>query len=200
MPLRAPISHHLDLYRYWLAKRGGSAMPARRDINPGDIPTLLPYLTIVDRFDGQFRYRLFGTRVAELVGRDLTGRFVGSYVGSAPESAAGAQAIYKCAFERAHPIFATGKFKIKSGATHNMAQLTLPLSDDGANVNMAVSIFAARFNFDVKPSADWLKGLLLKKRDVAVVHNAIELDTRCREWEWHCNDQRLRAEDIVQRA
>jgi hypothetical protein len=26
MPLRAPISHHLDLYPYWLAKRGSRSM------------------------------------------------------------------------------------------------------------------------------------------------------------------------------
>jgi hypothetical protein len=123
-----------------------------------------------------------------------------SYVGSAPESATGARAIYECAFDGAYPIFATGKFKIKSSVTHNMAQLTLPLSDDGAKVNMAVSTFAARFDFDVKPSSNWLKGLPLRVCDVAVVHNAAELETSCREWEQRSDDHRPRAEGIAQRA
>src|ERR1700730_6790786 len=44
MRLQAPISHHLDLYRYCLAKREGRSMPARGDLDAADIPTLLPYL------------------------------------------------------------------------------------------------------------------------------------------------------------
>ena len=44
MPMLAPVSFHLDLYRYWLAKRGNGIMPARGDLEPGDIGLLLPYL------------------------------------------------------------------------------------------------------------------------------------------------------------
>jgi hypothetical protein len=194
MPLRASMSHHLDLYLYWLTKRAGRSMPARSDLNPGDIPKLLPHLIVVDKVECQFRYRLFGTNVVQLMGRDLTGAFVGSYVGCAPESAAALQAIYARVFDTGHPVFATGKFKIRSGDVHNMAQLTLPLSDGGTNVKVAVSALAARFNFDVTPSTNWLKGLPLKVCDVVVVRDALELEKTCRDWERHCGDQRLRAE------
>ena len=74
MPLRASISHHFDLYRYWLSKRAGRTMPARSDLNPDDISALLPYLGIVDQIIGQFHYRLFGTAAAQQLGYDLTGR------------------------------------------------------------------------------------------------------------------------------
>jgi hypothetical protein len=94
MSLRAPISHHLDLYRHWLAKRGSRSMPARSDLNPGDICPLLPYLTIVDKVDGQFRWRLVGTAAVQEFGHDPTGGFVGSYL-TEPESAAAARAIYE---------------------------------------------------------------------------------------------------------
>jgi hypothetical protein len=48
------ISHHLDLYRYWLSKRASLTMPARSDINPADIPALLPYRMLVGKVDDRF--------------------------------------------------------------------------------------------------------------------------------------------------
>ncbi len=51
MPALAPVTHHLDLYAYWRATRGHRMMPARGDLNPGDIPTLLPHLILVDKVD-----------------------------------------------------------------------------------------------------------------------------------------------------
>jgi hypothetical protein len=64
MPLRAPVSYHLDRYRYWLGKRDGRAMSARSDIDPRDIRALLPYL-FVHKSDGQFGFRLAGIAVVE---------------------------------------------------------------------------------------------------------------------------------------
>ena len=72
--------YHLDLYRYWLAKRGGRPMPQRSDINPTEIPALLPYIGIIEKADGELRYRLIGTSMAEQLGFDATGAAVGSYV------------------------------------------------------------------------------------------------------------------------
>ena len=181
-----PISHHIDLYRYWLAKRADRRMPARRDLDPCDIPRLLPYVMIVEKADDRFRWRLVGTAVAQEAGRDLTGNIVGFY-DSTPEAAAAARAIYERAFTTAHPIFATGEFKVKSGAIMNMSLLVLPLSDDGADVNMAVSTLIARFNFRVTPNTDWLKGAPVKVGDVVDVHDAAELEKRCLEWERHCD-------------
>ena len=37
MTPEVPISHHLDLFSYWLSKRNGRIMPARRDIEPGGV-------------------------------------------------------------------------------------------------------------------------------------------------------------------
>ena len=43
MSFDAPASHHLDLYRYWEAKRGpGRTAPTRGDLNPLEIVKLLP--------------------------------------------------------------------------------------------------------------------------------------------------------------
>jgi hypothetical protein len=178
--MEAPISHHLDLYRYWLAKRGRRAMPARSDINPGDIPTLLPYLMLVDKADGQFRWRLAGTAVVQEVGREPTGSVVGSYSST---TAAAARAIYERVFTTACPIFAAGEFKITSHAVHNMSLLALPLSDNAADVNMAVSTLIARFSFGVDPSTDWLKDRPVQVLEMVDIDNAEQLEERCRDWE-----------------
>ena len=190
-----PISHHIDLYRYWLAKRADRRMPARRDLDPCDIPKLLPYVMIVEKVDDRFRWRLVGTAVAQEAGRDLTGSIVGLY-DSTPEAAAAARAIYERVFTTAHPIFATGEFKVKSGAIINMSLLVLPLSDDGADVNLALSAHVARLYFDVRAYTDRLKSARVKVHDVVVVHDAADLERRCLDWERYCDDQRRRAEGI----
>jgi hypothetical protein len=162
-------------------------MPARRDLDPGEIRALLPYLTILDKVDGQFRYRLHGSAAAQEIGRDLTGGIVGSYV-SAPESAAAMQAICERVFTRAHPVFSAGEFKVKPGCTHNVSVLILPLSDDGVTVNRAVCTLVARFDFGIKASTDWLEGIPHKIRNVIDVHDAAELEKCCLEWDRHCTD------------
>jgi hypothetical protein len=137
---------------------------------------------IVDKVGGQFRWRLVGSAAVREVGRDPTGSIVGSHA-SSPEAAAAVLAVYERVFTTAHPIFATGEFKVKSGAIINMSLLTLPLSDDGADVNMAVSALVARYKFGVTASTGWLKGRPVTVRDVVDVDNAAELETRCLEWD-----------------
>jgi hypothetical protein len=83
-----------------------------------------------------------------------------------------------------------GEFKTVSGTTHHMSLFTLPLSDEGADVNMAVSNVIARFDFGVTASTDWLKGARAKVRDMVDVDNATELEERCLDWERYCDDQR----------
>ncbi len=65
-----------EFYEYWDAKRGSRAMPSRADMDPIDIPRLLPYVFLVDVLDegADFRYRLVGGGIHTHVGSDLTGR------------------------------------------------------------------------------------------------------------------------------
>ena len=137
-------------------------MPARGDIEPGEICALLPHLTILDKADGQFRYRLHGSASARELGRDLTGGFVGSYV-STPQSAVAIRAVCERAFACAYPVFATAEFEVKSGVTHNVSALFLPLSEDGATVNMALCTHVARFSAGVKPEPGGLGDVALEQ-------------------------------------
>jgi hypothetical protein len=182
MPLKAPISHHTGLYAYWLAKQGARAMPSRTDINPADIPLLLPYLVIVVRAGEQLRYRLIGNAIAQAVGFGVTGGVVGSYA-AVRETGAEIRAIFERVFAGASPIFATGQFKHKRGASINISLLTLPLSKDGQVVNMTISTLIARFSAELAPERGWLEGLRVKASDATGVKDAANLEALCREWE-----------------
>jgi hypothetical protein len=66
------------LFRYWDAKRGTRDMPERRDIDPLEMRPWLGRVVLYDVVEEppDFRYRLFGSEIAERLGRDLTGRLV----------------------------------------------------------------------------------------------------------------------------
>ncbi len=157
-------------------------MPARRDLDPSGLRALLPYLTLIDRPDGQFRFRLVGTAVTQDLGRDMTGSFVGSYV-SPPEYAAALVAIYERIFSTACPVFTTGEYRSASRAIHTVSRLILPLSDDGRTVNMVVFTRISRFSRSVSAGVDWLKGAPGKVCDVVDVRSVEEVEALSRDWE-----------------
>jgi hypothetical protein len=182
MSLDAPASYHLDLYRYWLSKRGTRLMPARRDIDPADISVLLSYLEIIDKVDGRLRYRLVGTSAAMQLGRDLTGKFVGSYVRPL-EFAAKLRAAYESVFSTGRPVFVTGEYVSGSGSVHYMSQLVLPLSDNGIDVNMVIFVRIARFNAEASRQSGHLDGVPFRVCGVRTVSDTADIETYCSNWE-----------------
>ncbi len=80
IPTTKPItaSSLLSLRDYWISAREKREFPARRDIDPLHIPKVLPVLTLVDVFHDplRFRYRLIGTKITEMAGRDATGKWL----------------------------------------------------------------------------------------------------------------------------
>lgn len=79
--MREKIGHDRlrQLYDYWDGKRGTRVMPARNDLDPVDIPALLPNLILVDVERGgqiRYRFRLYGTEVCAIRGMDLTGHYI----------------------------------------------------------------------------------------------------------------------------
>lgn len=64
-----------DIVQYWRALRPLGLVPSRHDIRPTSIPRLLPYIALMDvitRDPLSLRYRLVGTGIARIFGRDLT--------------------------------------------------------------------------------------------------------------------------------
>lgn len=67
-----------DLYGYWRSCAQSKPIPSRYDIDPVDIPHLLPRLSLLDAGEDldALKYRLAGTRVREIYGTEITGRAV----------------------------------------------------------------------------------------------------------------------------
>ena len=67
------------LYDYWSGLRHGRAMPSRADIDPIQIPALLPYIIMYDvGASGGYTVRLVGEEVVHFVGQNLAGQPAGS--------------------------------------------------------------------------------------------------------------------------
>jgi len=157
-------------------------MPQRRDIDPVDLPTLLPHLMLIDRAEDQYRYRLVGTAVADELGRDLTRQTVGSYV-TGTEYAAAIMDIYERIFTTGCALFTTGEYRARSGVVHAVSRLMVPLGEDGASVNMVLLSRVARFSASFKAGADWLKGVQGTLQNVIEVPFLAALEQAATDWE-----------------
>lgn len=75
--LRCRAVRNREMLDYWLKRRAGRRMPRRADIDPADIPTLLPHIMMTDISYAPFRvrYRLVGTAIAEFAKFDFTGQY-----------------------------------------------------------------------------------------------------------------------------
>ncbi|HUN47384.1 MAG TPA: PAS domain-containing protein [Stellaceae bacterium] len=134
---------------YWRRQRGERAMPSRRDIDPIEIPKLLPHLQLVEVIGARFRYRLIGTALAQAFGRDYTGAY--------PEevsSAARAEAvcrIYRLVQEKRRPVFLRSSYVGAKNVDLIVNRLYLPLADDDRAVNMILGSLTFEF---LQPLAD----------------------------------------------
>lgn len=124
------------LYAYWDARRGERAMPARRDIDPADMKALLPNLILVDVVADARRYvyRLVGTHEVEMRGGDPTGKAVKDAFYA--ESAADTLLFLDRVVETRQPVLYRGTYRPTSSRIQQEDTLFLPLSNDGASVNM----------------------------------------------------------------
>jgi hypothetical protein len=142
---QSPLSYHADLYRYWDAKRGDRPMPARADIDPAELRGLLPHLTLIERVEGGFRYRLVGSKVVQDLGREMTGTMVGSHV-TPPEYGRALCAIYEQVCDGGKPIFTTGEYRSPSQLVHTVSRLLVPLGPAGGAANMVLLSRASRYD------------------------------------------------------
>jgi len=65
------------LLNYWEELRGDAELPMRSAIDPVDLQDLLGWVLLMDWPEpGTFRFRLFGSRIADFYGIDLTGKTI----------------------------------------------------------------------------------------------------------------------------
>jgi len=134
-------------------------------------------MALVHKPDGQFRFRLVGTDITQMIGRDLTGAPVDSHAGN---GGAPLEGVAERVFTTARPIFVTGFFKTALDAVQNVSALFLPLSDDGAHVDMIMCTRVACL--DAAPAnLDW-NGAKVKINEMINVGSPADLERCCLVW------------------
>ena len=130
---------------YWLGKQGGRAMPARRDIDPTEIPRLLPNLQLIEVINGgsRFRYRLIGTALVEAFGRDYTGTYLDELFPD--ERGAFAHGLFQAVCTARQPMFLRSTYSTLRAVDLVANRLYLPLSDGGTNVGIILGALTFEF-------------------------------------------------------
>jgi hypothetical protein len=124
------------LHRYWQGKLAGRAMPARADIEPTEIPALLPHIALVgvEPAPPRLFFRLIGTHITDSVGRNNTGRYFDeAYDGQLLEDII---QVYGVVLESMTPVRHFGKALFSDNKYRDYESIHLPLSHDGRTVNM----------------------------------------------------------------
>lgn len=122
-----------SLYKYWDSKRGDRAVPAWSTFDPVEMRDWLGYLNLVEVEEGRakFRYRIFATNIARIIGRDMTG--IGVHE-SAPDIVEELIKTYVTVEQSVAPLFFSHEEGLQ-GATFRHHRLMLPLSEDGELVD-----------------------------------------------------------------
>lgn len=130
------------MYGYWKSKCRGDRLPRRADIDPLDIPRLLPLITLVEAVADARRYvyRLVGTKEVEVRGRDPTGRSV--LEGFFGPSLDDALRCYDTVVASKRPLYDDTPYMTPDHRYSDDETLFLPLSDDGETVNRII-VFAS---------------------------------------------------------
>lgn len=123
---------------YWRGKAPDGGIPARESMPPEELKPWFGHIQIVEVIDGgaDFRHRLVGTGITEIVGRDLTGKLV-----SECEYAIGTERMlerYRDTLTRRSLVFRSGRIVwAKNREWIGFEMVTAPLADaDGAVIQL----------------------------------------------------------------
>lgn len=146
---------HGAVLAYWETKRGARRMPARRDIDPTELPRVLPYLQLIEAVPpDRFRYRLVGTAIVQIFGHDYTGRFLDELALGAERTnffAGKLQAVR----DNARPMFVRTQYVSAKGVHFMANRLYVPLSEDDRNVNMVLGSLTFEFSRGATRDGVW---------------------------------------------
>jgi len=139
---------------YWRSKRGSRSMPSRRDIDPVEVPRLLPNLQLIEIVaGGRWRYRLIGTALVEAFGRDYTGQFPDELF-DAPRARSIIET-HNAVRHARQPMFLRSRYITTKDVDIVANRLYLPLSDDDRDVNMILGALTLGFGTIASVAGAW---------------------------------------------
>jgi hypothetical protein len=134
-----------DAYAYWLARRSVRIAPSRSAIRLADVATLLPNIALIDVIGDppRFYYHLCGTRLAEVYGENVTGKFFDEVdFGSVSLKRDVIGCFTRIARECCPQVARLQYTKQQDGRQLDYERIALPLSRDATAVNEILCVYA----------------------------------------------------------
>jgi len=126
------------LVALWRARLGAGTLPARTGFDPVLMREHLGHLFLVD-IEGpliRLRWRLIGSRITSLMQRDSTGRYFDELYPA--EIMSTVLETYRWVIEQQRPLRTHGRAFYPDRQMYDYETLLLPLSNDGARVDMVL--------------------------------------------------------------
>ena len=146
-----PLRDGLD---YWLSKQAPKhlpgdlsdcaligRLPARADLDPTEIPRLLPYVELTEVLDGgaDFRFRLVGSHLVDTDQINPTGQRFSDFFRN-PAYRAYQFGLYGWVVAQARPLYSSSRIPLPTRSLDVLTKrLYLPLSCDGRSVDMILN-------------------------------------------------------------
>ena len=129
-------------YRWWRTHVEAGRLPSRSDFDPVDHRSLLGWIVLFDvtrdGTDTDFRYRLWGSKITTLVGRDHTGRLHSEVV--APDAVAFGRRCFFWVMDHKQCQLVRQRVPFEGREFLSYDRLALPLSNGGAEVDQIMLI------------------------------------------------------------
>jgi hypothetical protein len=130
-----------QFHAYWLRQRGERTLPSKSSIDPADIKDILPYVIIADVFDSplRVRYRLVGTEIVKLRGREFTGKWLHDVQWN-PVFLDRLLGEYRLLIDERRPLAGIDDLYPANGPSLAYEWGMFPLADDGERVTHCLAI------------------------------------------------------------
>ena len=125
---------------YWQGLRRGRKLPARSDLDPTEIPAVLPGVILVEvlRDPLDFRHRLVGTDVDAIVHRNFRGLRFSEILHMRPGNPIFAQFMHVA--ETGRPMWAEVAYVGADPFVQRVRHCLMPLGRDGETVDMVFTV------------------------------------------------------------
>lgn len=125
---------------YWHRLRGMAALPSRGSFQPGDIPRLLPYLTVAEPLGERFRVRLVGTEVHNRIKRPVRIGMMLDELETGPYLAFLTE-VYRTVVATRQPVLSRARYDSVYGDV-SIHRVTVPFGDAAGAVSQMMSALA----------------------------------------------------------
>lgn len=127
--------------KYWNQVRGEKAIPLKKDLNPGDIRDILPFVQLYDILDNAaaYRARLMGTQIVSYFKTNPTGRVFDKSV-EHPLIQRMLVVLNQVATKRCPLIARTDRSTIDNFEYASVETVYLPFSENGIEVSVVMAV------------------------------------------------------------